>query len=153
MSSARFVLLQAQQVDDSLSKWRSAKLPQSPPSGWLRAVRSSLRMSATALAHRLGVDERAIRKLERAEQDGAITLATLRRAAEALECELQYALVPRKPLQDMLMDRARALAEAEMAPVAHSMALEGQAVEADERRRHVDVAAQVLLQQGKRLWR
>ena len=43
---------------------------------------------------------------ERTEAKGDITLATLRRYAAALGCDLTYTLVPKRPLQNMVEDRA-----------------------------------------------
>jgi predicted DNA-binding mobile mystery protein A len=87
---------------DALSQ-ETAKhpLPPRPPAGWLRAIRKALGMTSGVLAGRLGVTASGARKLERAEAADAITLGTLRRVAEALDCDLQYALVPRRPLREM----------------------------------------------------
>ncbi len=110
-------------------------------------------MSAPALAQRLGISERAVRKLETSEADGAITLASLKRLAEALNCDVQYALVPRKPLSEIVLDRAREVAEAQFQPVAHTMALEDQAVAKDRRKQQIEAWAVALTQDAKRdLW-
>ena len=53
------------------------------------------------MGQRLGITASGVRKLEQAEAADAITLATLRRMAEALDCELHYFLVPRQPLRQM----------------------------------------------------
>ena len=55
-----------------------------------------------------------------------IQLNTLRRAAAALDCDLVYALVPRRPLTEVVEARKTALAEAAYRRTAHSMALENQ---------------------------
>jgi predicted DNA-binding mobile mystery protein A len=69
-----------------------------------------------------------VRKLETAESNQVISLSSLRKLAEALDCELQYALVPRKNLGEMLKDRAMQVAIERLKPVSHSMSLEDQAV-------------------------
>ena len=51
--------------------------------------------------------------LERREADGAITLESLERAADALGCDLVYALIPRRPLEEMLHDQAQKVAQAQ----------------------------------------
>ncbi len=111
-------------------------------------------MSATALGRRLGVTESAVRKMELAESDDGITLGALRRAAGSLGCELQYALVPRKPLEDALMDQARMVVSRRLGPVAHTMALEDQAVDDSSKRKQVDMLARDLLARGssRELW-
>lgn len=140
------------QVDESLAKWREASLSARPKSGWIRTIRGALRMSGAALARRLGVTERAVLKLEAAEAEDRMTLGTLRRVAQSLDCELQYALVPRRPLVEVLNEQARRVAERELFPVAHSMALEDQAVD-DERRKHLDFVARTMLAKSRRdLW-
>src|SRR5258707_5545247 len=81
-----------------------------PVRGWMKAVREALGMSTAQLAKRLRIKQPSIIALEKSEAKGTIELATLRRMAEALECNLVYALVPKKPLKAMVRSRARALA-------------------------------------------
>jgi len=68
--------------------------------------------------------------LERSEEKGTIELATLRRVAAALDCTLVYALVPNKPLEAIVRDRARKFLRRRLEPVEHTMLLEGQKVSA-----------------------
>jgi predicted DNA-binding mobile mystery protein A len=75
---------------------------QVPELGWIHAVRSSLGMSAEALGHRMNVSKRAIQSLEAGEVSGTAQLSTLRAAADALDCDLIYMLLPRTSLDDML---------------------------------------------------
>lgn len=110
-----------------------------PRGGWLRAMREALGMPAAELGRRLGVGESSVLRMEANEQAGVIGLDTLRRAADALGCDLVYALVPRRPLAEVVQAQAREQAVARLAPVAHSMALEGQAVD--------DVAARSQLEE------
>jgi predicted DNA-binding mobile mystery protein A len=64
--------------------------------------------------------------LEKSEAIGTISLQTLRRAAEALECTLVYALVPKTSLEDAVTKRARKIALHDLKRVAHTMKLEAQ---------------------------
>jgi predicted DNA-binding mobile mystery protein A len=100
-----------------------------PVRGWIRAIREALGMTAEQLAKRLGVKQPSVVALEQSEAKGTIELATLRRAAEALDCTLVYALVPNKPLEQTLRERARLFARRRSEPIEHSMALEDQALE------------------------
>ncbi len=75
---------------------------------------------------------------------------TLRRVAEALDCTLAYALVPNKPLESMVRDRARALARHRLAPVEHSMRLEDQAVGAKDSEAQLDEFVRTM--KPSRLW-
>ena len=89
-------------------------------------------MSTAQLAKRLGIRQPSLVALEQSEAKGTIELATLRRVAEALDCTLVYALVPNKPLETTLRDRARAFARRRRGPVEHSMLLEDQKVTAKD---------------------
>jgi predicted DNA-binding mobile mystery protein A len=145
--------LPLKQLDSSLGPWRS--LPRSRPSGgWLRAIRQALGITTRQLAKSAGVTQAAIVDTERTEAKGAITLATLKRYAAALDCELCYVLVPRRPLQDMVDERADHIARDQVSRVRHSMALEDQQTNKDNVERDVEELKRKLLE-GKRsrLWR
>ncbi len=97
-----------------------------PRSGWIRAVRDALGMSMSELARRMGVSKARIGQIEQGERENTITLDTLERAADALGCRVEYVLVPREPLDDLVWAQARAKARAEIGAVDHTMALEDQ---------------------------
>jgi len=78
-----------------------------PPRGWIRAIRDSLGMSGTELAVRMGVGQSTVSGLEHSEVHGTIRLDTLRRAADALGCDLVYYLSPRTTLEAAVHDQAR----------------------------------------------
>jgi predicted DNA-binding mobile mystery protein A len=99
-----------------------------PRGGWVRAIREALGMSAADLAARMGTAQSTVIGMERNERTGRVQLDTLRRAADALDCDLVYALVPRRPLEQMVEDRARVRAAAQLQAVDHSMRLESQGV-------------------------
>ena len=145
--------LQTQQMDALLETWRTAQLSARPRSGWVRAIRESLGMSAAAFARRLGMTPVGVRKLESAEASDAITLASLRKLAQALDCELQYALVPRNSLLQQVRDRAEIVARERLRPIAHSMALEDQAVQGPQNKLQLEAAIKELIEGSRReLW-
>lgn len=108
-------------------------VPPRPAAGWLRAIREAMGMSSAQLAHRLNMSPQGLSDLERSEADEGIRLGSLRKVADALDCDLVYALVPRHAgsLQGKVTEQAMRVARAELAPVRHSMALEAQALPAD----------------------
>ena len=99
-----------------------------PRGGWVRAIREALGMSAADLGQRMGVGETSVLSLERNEVARHVRMDTLERAATALECDLVYALVPRRPLEQIIDERSLTLAGDLLGSVGHSMALEGQEV-------------------------
>jgi predicted DNA-binding mobile mystery protein A len=114
-------------LDSHFNEWQPLRELARPPRGWIHAVREALGMSAAALADRLGITSGAVTRLEQSEAAGRARLETLRRAADALGCDLVYLLVPRRPLTAVVRDRARELARLQVAAVEQTMRLEDQA--------------------------
>ena len=149
----KFANLQLHQMDSTLAKARDARLPIRPSTGWVRAIRESLGMSASAFARKLGITPASIAKFEKAEADEKITLASLRKLASALDCELQYTLVPRKCLEEILGERAMAVAKERLRPIAHSMSLENQSVDKSAGNKQLQLLAKEILDGPRRnLW-
>jgi predicted DNA-binding mobile mystery protein A len=149
----KFINLQLHQMDLALTKLRDARPPPPPNSGWVKAIRESLGMSASALARKLGVTPASITKLEKAEADERITLASLRKLASALDCELQYTLVPRKSLEEILEDRAILVAREKLRPISHSMSLENQTIDKPTQEKQLQLLAKEILDGPRRnLW-
>ena len=117
-----------QALERDLTPRRTRPVP-APPRGWVRAIRDALGMSTRELAGRMDVTSSAISKLETNEASGAITLATLERAARALGCRLEYLLIPEVPLDEMVQAQALRKALEVLDPVQHTMALEDQSVD------------------------
>jgi len=103
------------------------------------------------MAQRLGVSQPSVIALEQSEAHGAISLKTLRRAAEALDCTLVYALIPNKPLETTVRDRARAFASRRRRFIQHSMLLEDQQVRPNESN-VVDVEETIRQTMPSRFW-
>jgi predicted DNA-binding mobile mystery protein A len=115
-----------ERLDDRLAPLKPAERFRAPPKGWVRAIRDALGMSGVQYARRLRVRPPSVAALEASEESGAIQLKTLRRAAEALDCTLVYALVPNGSLEGAIRARARKIALRDLGRVAHTMKLEAQ---------------------------
>ena len=141
------------QLDKRLSSLQNAELFVRPPRGWLKAIREALGMTTTQLAQRLGVVQSRVVAIEQAERKGSITLNSLEKAAQALDCRLVYALVPGRPLEDMVKKRASLLAKNRLRSASHTMALEAQGVEAaDENEQLKRLIRQLIEKSGSILW-
>lgn len=115
-----------QRLDERLLPLKPEDRFHVPPKGWIRAIREALGMSGVQFAARLGVRPQSVEALEKSEASGSVKLETLRRAAEALDCTLVYALVPNTSLEDMVRSRSRAIAKRDLGRVSHTMKLEAQ---------------------------
>ena len=113
-------------LDERLEVLRPADRFKVPPKGWVRALRDALGMTGAQLGARMGIRPQTVETIEKSEAAGTIQLNTLRRAAEALDCTLVYALVPNTSLEAMVNARARKIAMRELQRVAHTMRLEAQ---------------------------
>lgn len=152
-SRPRYPAMSRRQLDSAIDRRVLAKVNERPARGWVAAIRSALGMTTRQLATRLGIRQPSLLALEKSEVAGTVSLNTLRRAADALECDLVYVLVPRRPLDETVKRQARALAEAEVARTSHSMRLEGQGVSARKCEAEIRRLAAILEHQGSRLWR
>lgn len=127
------------------------ELDARPRLGWVRAVRDALGMSTRQLAVRMGVSQTSVVKLEQSEVGETVQLATLRRAADALNCDLVYALVPREgSLEQTVLTQAQHRANSLVHAVDRSMELENQAVQDPAAYARNRVALQ--LAASRRLW-
>jgi predicted DNA-binding mobile mystery protein A len=113
-------------IDAHYDDWQRLRALARPPRGWIRAVREALGMPAAVLADRLGTTPGAVIRLEQSEAADRIQLNSLRRAADALGCDLVYLLVPRRPLEAVLRERASELAREQAVAVEQTMRLENQ---------------------------
>jgi len=152
--SAEFNLLRLEHLQAFMSECATLLRRPRPRSGWLREVREAIGRTQRQQAARLGITGSAVHKAEQSEVDGTISLKQLQRMAEELECDLVYALVPRRPLSEMVEDQAEAIARQEVMGVAHTMSLENQRprdafLEKEIERR----AAELLRGRWSNLWR
>lgn len=116
-------------LDERLKDFGPVARYSPPVKGWIRAIREALGMTAEQLARRLKVTQPSVVQLEQSEAKGSIELATLRRVADALDCTLVYAFVPKKSLEETVRVCARNFIRRRRAPVEHSMLLEDQKVQ------------------------
>jgi len=142
-----------EQLDASLAQFAPLRDMQPPRKGWIRAIRDALGMSGRQLGQRMGVSKMWVADMERLEANGATSLKTLRRAAEAMDCVLVYALVPKTSLKETLLKQARQKVRRDMARASHTMALEDQALAKDEAAKATETAAAFLLDKiPKKFW-
>lgn len=130
--SSELNYLRLEQLQASLDAYDVLRTKRVPARGWLKEIREALGLTERQQAAHVGVTGAALHKSEQSEADERISLGQLRKMADHLDCDLVYALVPRKPLAKVVQRRAQQLANEEVRGVAHTMSLEDQRP-ADER--------------------
>jgi predicted DNA-binding mobile mystery protein A len=142
-----------EQLSTTLNRFKILKTIIPPPKGWIRAVRDALGINGRQFAQRLGVNKSRITRLEHDEVAGNVTLKTMQRAAEALDCVFVYGLVPQTSLQDTIKKQAKLVAKRRMTRVSHTMLLEDQGLSEKEKKKAFDTAVDELIQtMPKSLW-
>ena len=142
MGKAERNVVARRHLDARVNKQTPVERLTRPPRGWIKALREALGMSTAQLARRMKISQPGVVMLEQSEALGTIKLETLQRAAAAMNCQLVYALVPNKPLEAMVQERARLIARQHLGTVEHSMRLENQGVEdRAAREQHLDAVA------------
>lgn len=121
----QFRQLRLSQLDRNLTTARG--LPPRPSGGWIAAVREALGLTLAEIGRLARVPRQNVQKFERAEAADRITLATLRRLADTMGCDLIYTLVPKSgTFAELAEHPARERATRDIKRVVHTMALEDQ---------------------------
>lgn len=71
-------------------------------------------MSSKALGVRLGMTAQGVRNLEQGEANGTLSLNTLARLANGLDCEVHYIFVPRVSLLEQVLRQTHEVAGIEV---------------------------------------
>ena len=137
-------------LDEALLGFRAARkaIAEEDKGSWLRAVRQATGVPVYVLAQRLGVTKHEVFRLEKSEQTSSIVLANLKRAAEALGCEVVYALAPREGSMEDLAAAERAACES-----ARALAMEKQEDQVGEADGWVDLERAMRRQMRRELRR
>lgn len=141
-------VLQIRALDKKTSDLKSAKniVPQS--SGWIKTVRGAIGMTVSQLAARLGVTQPRITKMESNEDN--LKLSTMKKAAEAMNCEFVYYFKPKTTFQNLVDEQAQKKAAEVLKTVNVNMTLENQEIAEDEAVK--DFASDLINTKIKQIW-
>jgi transcriptional regulator with XRE-family HTH domain len=83
----------AESVTGPILDWfaRSEKIDEQ---SWMKIARTAMLLSGNEMAERLGITRMSYYKLEARERRGNISVATLKRVAAAMDCEIVYFVRP-----------------------------------------------------------
>lgn len=147
--SPEMLALQRQQLDRRMRDFPSTETPRG---GWIRTIREALGMTMAQLGKRLAISPQSLRSLEERERKGAISLTKLREAADALDCELRVAFVPRTSLEETMHRQAARKSSEQRNRLLHTMRLESQEEGVGEVLDEKRAAELWLTQRARRLW-
>ena len=141
-------VLQIRALDKKTSDLKSAKNIVLQSSGWIKTVREAIGMTVSQLAARLGVTQPRITKMESNEDN--LKLSTMKKAAEAMNCEFVYYFKPKTTFQNLVDEQAQKKAAEVLKTVNVNMALENQEIAEDEAVK--DFATDLINTKIKQIW-
>ncbi|MFD3292120.1 hypothetical protein SKC35_00330 [Aquirufa sp. KTFRIE-69F] len=146
--------LSVHQLDDQIRQYVNGQRFDRIPQGWIRSSRTAIGMTLKQLAKRLGFSVPAAKNFEMREVDEAITLASLRKIANAMEMDLVYYFKPKQDsLDDLLQIRAELKAKELMERSNHAMILENQEADNKNKSREYDrLITEIRNQKLSSLW-
>jgi predicted DNA-binding mobile mystery protein A len=147
-------ILMMEQLDRKLRDLRPLADVIVPERGWLHSIRTALGMSLRQLGERLELTAQSVREIEEREANGSITLRSLRQAANALDLDLVYVLLPREDsLGEAVDKRAEQVARSIVTRTSASMELESQEVSSERIEKAIRSKAEELIRSMPRyLW-
>ena len=141
-----------EQLDDTLKRFSSIASVNRPMRGWIRAIRDALGMNMRQFANRLGVSKSRIPRIEQDEITGSLTLKTMNRVAETLDCVFVYGLVPRTSLDETVKKQASIAAKKRMSRLMHTMNLEAQGLSSENAKKAFDNMVDEIIDSQSMLW-
>jgi predicted DNA-binding mobile mystery protein A len=145
--------LAIKQLDEQLKDWANIKKQAVPQKGWINLIRSVLGISTRKLAMRMGVSQSRIVHIEDGEMKDTLTIKSLKKAAEAMNCFFVYGIVPKESLREILKNQAMKVAGQQLDRVNHSMSLEDQKIESQKQKGQLEELTKELLDDDpKKLW-
>lgn len=111
-------------------------------------MRTALGMNLKKLGEACGLSIPTIAQTESREMEGRVTLGTLRKIAEAMNCELTYAFVPKSDMKTFIEQKAYEKAKRVLSIADLHMSLENQRVSTELEHR-IKKLAEKLIERGE----
>ena len=142
-----------EQLDASLLRFNPLLEITVPSKGWIRAIRDALGMTARQLSERLGVTQQSVARIEKEEMAGAVTIKTMRRIADSLDCVFVYGFVPRTSLEDIIGHQAKKVATRRLLKASQTMSLENQSLSREENEKAIsDMVNELIRTVPSNMW-
>jgi predicted DNA-binding mobile mystery protein A len=118
--------LALKQVENRVESIKSIAPKTKLRTGWIRFMRKAMGLTSAELANIVGISSKTVIQSEQREMEGKVTIATLKKMAEAMECEVIYAFVPKSTIRDTIISNARKKAIRRLSEAGLHMKLENQ---------------------------
>jgi predicted DNA-binding mobile mystery protein A len=135
------------QISRRVEELRKSKDIAHVRGGWISYMRSALGMTLSDLSRRVGLSLPTVAQAEKREAEGKVTLSTLKKLAEAMECDLVYSFVPKKELKTFIHEKAYEKATKSLIDADLHMKLENQKVDGAMEER-INRLAKKLIEKG-----
>lgn len=120
-------LLLIEQLDAKLSCFKEVEEVVLPSVGWVKSIRTVIKMSLRQLGNRLNVSPQGIAEMEKREANGTITINSLKEIALVLDMRLVYGFISNKgSIEGMIEQRAQEIAKEIVGRTHVTMTLEDQ---------------------------
>ena len=104
-------MLLIEQLDSKLECFKETAIVSLPENGWIKSIRTAIKMSLRQLGNRMNVSPQSIGEMENREANGTITLKSLKEMANALDMRLVYGFLPKEgSVEKMIEKKAREIA-------------------------------------------
>jgi len=142
-----------EQLDRRLESLKAFSVSAMPKQGWIKTLREALGLSALELGKKVGIDQSRISRMEAAEKDGNIRLASLKKVAAGLKMKFVYGFVPEESLERMVREQAKKIALKRLERLEQTMRLEKQGLSPDEQKKALDdMIEKIMIDQPKDFW-
>jgi len=143
-----------EQLDRKLLPFIEAEKVQVPDQGWIFSLRKTLNMTLEQLGRKLKITRQGVKRIEKSEASGTISINLLREAGRAMDMRLVYGFVPNHGSISNLIDaKSYELAKRIVQRTDHTMLLEDQATEKEHLKIAIEeLAAQIKREMRRSLW-
>lgn len=135
------------QINRRIEGLRTVKEKATVREGWIKFMRTALGLTLSELEKLASLAAGSVAQAERREVEGQVSLSTLKKMAEAMECDFVYAFVPKKDMKTLIHDKAFEKARKALGIADLHMKLENQKVEGDENER-IERLAKKFIEKG-----
>ena len=143
-----------EQMDMKLAPFRVLHRVLVPEQGWVKSIRTALKMTLGQLGDRLKMTTQSAREIEEREKAGTVSINVLKNVGEAFGMKFVYGYIPEKgSLEQMIQEQAFQVAKKIVLRTANNMELEGQSVMAEQLERAIEEKKnEIIREMPKYLW-